>query len=83
MYETTLDIEGNEIDIRCHYEYLRGSKGVWTNEGQMEPDELASVQINVIELNYAEPDEKADFRPIDLPYPLERNLEQEIVESYQ
>jgi len=75
MHETTIEIDGNEYDIKCHYEYFRECKGSRNEYGvPMEPDDPAHAEINVIELNYAEPDEKADFRPIDLPYPLERNL---------
>lgn len=81
IYETTLEIDGSEYDIRCHYEYFSASKGAWQDGLQMEPDEAATAQINKIELNYAEPDEKADYRTIDLPWLIERDIEQEIVEE--
>ena len=82
MFDTSIDINGAEYDIRVWYEYFRGVKGKRNSYGvPMEPDDPASVEISKVELNYGDL-KKPDWKAINLPDDVVEDIENEILEHY-
>lgn len=80
-FDTSIDINGAEYDIRVEYNYYPRIPGKRDMGLQMEPDEPATIDILKVEINYNDL-KNPNWHSIVLPDNVYEDIEAEILEHY-